>query len=385
MGSVYKRPDSKYYQVIYKFRGKYVRESTKCRIKKEAEKILKLREADAIKGIKIHTYQQTKWKDLEKAVIRHYKEKGNKTLSRTEYHLERLRENFEDFLIIDIDESLIQYYKEQRENHVSERTKKPISKTTINRELATLRLGLRLLKRYGKIPTVPHIEEYPEKNARQQYFTSPKYERLIKAVRRVAPHLYGAVQLGRKAGWRSGCIRNIQWSHVDRKNEIIRAPGILTKNGEPVFYPYSEDYLIKEIIVTAWRNRRNLIPYVFLNADGTDKIKDFRRAWNRVIKEAGLGEGYGAGYEGGLKFHDLKRTCFVLNEEAGVPRSITMELSGTKSETIFERYNIVDRRRLNEAIKRREDFINENEDKKPETSEDKKPETSMVKYFEMNK
>lgn len=201
MGSVYKRPDSKYYQIIYKFRGKYVRESSKCRNKKEAEKILKLREADAIKGIKIHTYQQTKWKDLEKAVIRHYKEKGNKTINRTEYHLERLREHFEDFLIIDIDENEIQDYKEERE--------KDVSKTTINRELAALRLGLRLLKRYGKIPTVPHIELYPEKNARQQYFTSSKYEKFIKSVKKVAAHLYGPVQLGRQSGWRKGCILDI--------------------------------------------------------------------------------------------------------------------------------------------------------------------------------
>ena len=164
---------------------------------------------------------------------------------------------------------------------------------------------------------------------------------------------------------------------MDRENEIIYAPGILTKNGEPVCYPYSEDSIINEIIETAWSNRKNEIPYVFLNADGTDKIKDFRRAWNRALKKAGLGEGYGAGFKKGLKFHDLKRTCFVLNEEAGISRSITMELSGTKSETIFERYNIVDKRRLNEAIRRREDFIND--------IEDRKAETSMVKYYEVNK
>lgn len=167
------------------------------------------------------------------------------------------------------------------------------------------------------------------------------------------------VELAVKTGWRKETILNIQWQHIDRDNELIRLPHLLTKNKEPVVYPYDEDAVVKTRIEQLWERRNNLVPYVFLNRDGTDRIRDFRFAWNKAVARAkiGDGKGYGAGFQDGFKFHDLKRTNIIWNEEAGVPRSITKEISGTKTDIIFDRYNVVDKKRMRKHIKKRQGVI----------------------------
>lgn len=373
MGTVYKRPDSKYYQFQFTPPGakKSVNGSTKETNKRKAEKVLRERETDASRGIKTHVYIKTCFEDLKRSVIRHYKEKGNKTLKKTKRNLKRLKEFFGNMRVIDIDENKILDFKE-------ERLKSDITKTSVNRELATLRLGLRLLKRFDKIPTVPHVEMYPEKhNARQRYLTLEEYNRFVASLYKIASYLVGPVELAVRTGWRKSSIFNIEWRYVDRKHCEIRLPYLLTKNGEPVCYPYGADTVMRNIIEAQWKNRRLDCPYVFPNRDGTDKIRDMRYAWNEAVADAkiGDGKGYGAGYDAGTKWHDLKRTAFVLNEEAGISRSITMSMSGTKSETIFERYNVVDKKRLKSAIKKRQCFMTDNQHVK---------ESSMVQYFRAN-
>jgi site-specific recombinase XerC len=361
MGSIYKRRGSLFYQYQFTPPGasKPIRGSTKETNKKKALEYLMELETDAGRGVKTYLYAKTGFDDLKRLVKRRYKEKGNKTMKKAERNLKRLEEFFGDMRVIDIDEDKILDFKEQR-------LKTGIRRTSLNRELATLRLGLRLLKRYDKIPTVPHVEMYSEKhNARQRYLTLEEYNRFVASLYKIAPYLAGPVELAVRTGWRKSTIFNIKWEHVDREECEIRAPYLLTKNKEPVWYPYGEDPVIRSIIEVQWANRDDSVAYVFPNRDGTDRIRDMRHAWNKAVEEAkiGDGKGYDAGYEGGTKWHDLKRTAFVLNEEAGISRSVTMSMSGTKSGSIFERYNIVDKHRIRSAIRKRQSFMQSKGDK----------------------
>ncbi len=201
----------------------------------------------------------------------------------------------------------------------------------------------------------------------QRYLTKDEYNRFLTSLEDLGfSYLVPVVELAVKTGWRKETILNIQWQHVKREDEDIVLPYLLTKNGEAVTYPYDEDAVVKSRIEQLWKKRNNPVPYVFLNKDGTDRIRDFRFAWNKAVAEAkiGDGEGYGAGFQAGFKFHDLKRTNIVWNEEDGVSRSVTKEISGTKTDIIFDRYNIVDKKRMRKAIKNRQDLINEDKSKK---------------------
>ena len=346
---VYQRKSSPYWWCWVRFRGKQKRMSTGIPIevdRKKAVEFRMLKQAEIMKGIN-PDYNKTTWQDLKKAVIQRYEEKGNRTLKDAKRHLKNLGKHFDGMPVVSIDRAAIGEYRKKRLKHVKQ--------ATVNRELSTLRLGLRLLVADDKILKAPKVDIPREDNERQRYLTREEYSRFILALEKHAPWLTGPVQMAVATGWRRGTIMKLAWNHVNRREKLIIAPGVLTKNKQPVVYPYDEDPTISELIELRWQvNKRSEgIEYVFLNKKGTDRIKDFRKVWEKACQEAGLGKGYGAGPTEKFTFHDLKRTNFVWSEEHGLSRSETMSISGTKSDSIWKRYNIVDMRRMKEAIARK--------------------------------
>ena len=74
-------------------------------------------------------------------------------------------------------------------------------------------------------------------------------------------------------------------------------------------------------------------------------MKNFCRMWNRTCHKLGLGvydeKGDNRRYTG-LQPHDFRRSASRNLIKAGVPRSTAMLITGHKTESIFERYNIKD-------------------------------------------
>ena len=125
-------------------------------------------------------------------------------------------------------------------------------------------------------------------------------------------------------------------------------PGETTNDEARTFYLDDE---LMEIVNQQWQSRTQggkLLPYVFPNEEGTGKIKSFIRSWKTACKDAGIGK---------RLFHDLRRTAVRNMVRAGIPERVAMMVSGHKTRSVFERYNIVSDSDLREASKKQEKYL----------------------------
>jgi integrase len=161
--------------------------------------------------------------------------------------------------------------------------------------------------------------------------------------------LHGFVTFGYKVGWRVSDITELTWKQVDRDNGIVRLEVGETKNGEARMI-YLDDQL-KEVFNKQWKDRKNhktLLPYVLINRDGTDKIKRFNKAWKKACRDAGIGI---------RLFHDFRRTAVRNMVRSGIPERVATMVSGHKTRSVFDRYNIVDDENLKLAAQKHDAYL----------------------------
>ncbi|MFH0730547.1 MAG: site-specific integrase [Pseudomonadota bacterium] len=170
------------------------------------------------------------------------------------------------------------------------------------------------------------------------------------AVRDALPqYLRGFVTFGYKLGWRIREITNLTWSQVDRNQWGVELEVGTTKNkdGRLIFL----DKELISIFEELWHQRKiskKLVPYVFPNRNGDDKIKVFRFVWDKAFKDIGVQP---------KLFHDLRRTAVRNMIRSGFPEKVAMKISGHRTRSVFERYNIVDDKDLKQAALQQEKYL----------------------------
>ena len=178
----------------------------------------------------------------------------------------------------------------------------------------------------------------------------------------------------------------LRWSQVDFLNRLITLNPGETKNDEGRAAPITEEL---DIILRAHRQAcpKNF-PWVcyFIDAKGhPQRVRTFDVAWNNCCAKIALGEFVPAtDGEGnplyhqprgprskpkpkmkycGKLFHDLRRVGVRNLVDAGVPETVAMKISGHKTRSIFDRYNIRNQRDVQAAGRALDRFVVEEEKK----------------------
>ncbi len=336
-GRLFRRKRSPFWWMAYYHRGKEVRESTGIVAtaaeteRPRAEKILRERTRQA--GTPQFTgpaeYRVT-FADLQAAYLRDYHVNGRRSVRDAERIVKRLAETFGEEKALDITTARIEGYTDARLAAGS-------AKATVNRELAALRrmfsLAVRSKDRDKKLSTRPHVPMLDESDNVREGFLEPED---FEALRGHLPaDVAAAAAFAYHSAWRRGEVLSLEWRdvHLERHDGgvaggTIRLRRAKSKNKRGRVLVLRADLL--DVIRQRAAVRRLDCPLVF-HRDG-EPIRDFRTAWANACKAAGL--------PGHVLFHDLRRSGVRNMVRAGVPENTAMKISGHKTRSTFDRYDI---------------------------------------------
>jgi integrase len=331
----------------------------------DAITLLKLREGDSAHGLPVTAkIGRFRFEEAAHDVINDYKANGKKSLDEVERRLSKhLTPFFGGRRMASITTSDVRAYIAQRQSATEmvrasyllklkdgttrtipehRRTIDGVSNGEINRELTILKRIFNLAMQAGKLLHRPHIPLLREDNTRTGFFEPEQFA----SVRdRLPTPLQPVIEFAYISGWRiTSEVLPLEWRQVDlRAGEVVLDPGT-TKNREGRVFPLTDDLRalleLRHVEHVRLKKAGQLFPYVFFRMvakgrGGTKfpkRITAFNKAWQAACVAAGCP---------GRIPHDLRRTAIRNMVRRGVPERVAMKLTGHKTRSVFERYNVV--------------------------------------------
>jgi integrase len=224
---------------------------------------------------------------------------------------------------------------------IKHRQRQDANPGTINRNLSLLRRMMSLARQENKLQTLPYFPMLAEGRPREGFIEDDAFAKLLAWS---PPRLQPLLLFLYRTGCRLGEAKKIQWSQVDLDAGTVRLVGDQTKSGEPRTLPLPDTLLE---MLRAQKPKQGLV----------FPVGNFRKSWISACKKAGLGtvqkgpENGGYGVYTGLIVHDLRRSAVRNFVRAGIPEVVAMKISGHKTRSVFERYNIVSTADLRRAVR----------------------------------
>ncbi len=326
MGQLRKR--GSIWWIRYYRSGRRHEESSRSPKKGDAERLLRTREGDVARGVPITPkIGQLRYEEAADDVLTDYRVNGKRSLPDTERrHKKHLRPFFGGRRMASISTPDVRTY-------TSHRLDAGASNGEINRELTLLKRAYSLAIQAGKLLAKPHIPLLREDNIRTGFFERHEIEAVLGHLHQ---DLIGVVRFAYITGWRIPSeVLSLQWRQIDFDASEVRLDPGTTKNRQGRTFPFTEE--LRDVLLhqhaTADELKRTggiICPWVF-HRNGRP-IKSLRVAWrNACIR---------TGYPSRL-LHDLRRTAVRNMVRSGVSERVAMKLTGHKTRSVFDRYNIV--------------------------------------------
>lgn len=339
-GSVFRTPKSKYWYIAYTSGGKRHFESSESERKSDAIARLNNRLGDIEKGVIVSpalgkvTVREGLQMVLDDMTMNKKRSVGH-TKRRIDKHLMLTMATASTPAVgyFHPDRRLNTIGTDDLKAYVVHRMAQKASSASCNLELAIVRRAFKLAIVSRKLTSMPHIPMLRLSNVRTGFFERAEFE----AVREALPApLRGVATFAFLTGWRRSEILSLEWSNVDRDRQVITLAVGTTKNNDGRTLPYGLLPELVTVIETAWTEHERLLstdtisPYVF--SRNGKQIKAFRGAWAAACELAKCPHKI---------VHDFRRTAARNLIRAGVPEKMAMAVTGHKTRSVFDRYNIV--------------------------------------------
>jgi integrase len=360
MGSIRKRGNT--WSVRYCINGDRHDESTHSTRRSDAITILKLREGDIARGLPVTPkVTQLRFSEAAQDVVNDHRVNGKRSTDEVERRIRlHLTPWFGGRRMSQISTAEVRAYVAHRQEqtivvrkprtthfngHVVETPAvlRRVSNGEINRELTVLKRAFNLAVQAGKLLHKPHIPMLREAPARQGFFEP---EQFMAVQRHLPAELRPVVEFAYITGWRVPCeVLPLEWRNVDFAGGEVRLDAGTTKNGEGRVFPMTDDLraLLEErrrASKAAQETCGTIIAHVFFRMVAKGRGGTKRPVPVRAIQKAWKAACFAAGCPGRIP-HDLRRTAVRNMVRRGVTERVAMKLTGHKTRSVFDRYDIV--------------------------------------------
>lgn len=306
--------------------------------KKDAEQWAAQRERDRDLGVTVHSKATVDV--LLDSLLLDYKVNGKDHKWAEGVVRNHLRPYFGNLRISRVDTDTVKRY-------IADRQGTEAANATINRELALLKRSFNLGRKATPpvVARVPHIPMLKEDNVRTGFFELSEFRALCAAL---PEEIRPLVSFAFFTGCRRSEILPLRWNQVDLVTGFVHLEKGSTKNGAARDIPLVPEILELLKRLKADRDRNfPTCPFVFTR-DG-EPIRDFRGAWRIACVACGFVDSNG---EPDRVFHDFRRSLVRNLVRAGVSEAVAMRISGHKTRSVFNRYDITAQADLSNAAEK---------------------------------
>ena len=289
------------------------------------------------------------FKELSEWYLNIEEVKGKASYRQMGYRVKLLNKEIGDRLVTHILPVDLQNYREKRK-------KTGVALATIDDEITQAKMIVKKAWENKKVSantlhTFLSIKNLLKSNAnaRDEIYTKEQFDKLINH-KHCSQYLKGILATAFYTGMRKGEILNLTRDKIDLNKRRIKLEAIDTKTGEPRTCPIcNELYRILKKIPRALHD-----PHVFLY--NGKPIDDIKTTFKTLCEKAKVP--YGRKVKGGLTFHDLRHSFNTYMRKAGVDKEVIKAITGHSTDSMFTRYNKIDRDDIDQAVEKLEVFLN---------------------------
>jgi integrase len=275
------------------------------------------------------------FEDLLKALENDYKVRGLRSYASLRSHLAHVRSYFGA-------DKALSVTTERLRDYIVAKKAEGLSAASIQRQLEAVRRAFALGAQTNSLTFTPVVPTVRLANARQGFLSRADFEAILRNTR--DPDLRDFVEWAFWTGMRKGEIAKLTWPAFDRETWTLRLHAKDAKSGHGRILALEGP--LREIMERRVRARRLDCVLVFHRAG--DAVAEFRKAWSTAAKRAGLT---------GVLFHDLRRSAIRNMIRGGVDPGVAMKISGHRTRSVFDRYNIVSEDDLRDAVRKTADYV----------------------------